>query len=191
MGYPVSWAPCCETWLKKWKVNLRLLREKKWSQGFLFTGFVPTGWAPCWLKNSITWANWKVKVKIAVGNRNGCLLRKNLIKFFKILGRGLCLTRVWAPCCETWLKIWKLKILCSEKKKKLKLKKMFGSWVTLLVGHHVDWKVQSHGLIGKLKLRLLRKKKEVRDFYLLGSYPLVGRHVVNEPKVGCHVVKHG
>jgi len=34
------------------------------------------------------------------------------------------------------------------RKKKLKFKKMFGSWVT----------------------------------------PLVGRHVVNEPKVGCHVV---
>ena len=34
-----------------------------------------------------------------------------------------------------------------------------------------------------------RKKNEVRDFVLLlSSYPLVGRHVVNEPKVGCHVV---
>ena len=33
-----------------------------------------------------------------------------------------------------------------------------------------------------------RKKNEFRDFYLLGSYPLVGRHVVNEPKVGCYVV---
>ncbi len=32
------------------------------------------------------------------------------------------------------------------------------------------------------------KKNEFRDFYLLGSYPLVGRHVVNESKVGCHVV---
>ncbi len=41
----------------------------------------------------------------------------------------------------------------------------------------------------KVNLQLLRKKKnEVRGFYLLGSYPLVGRHVVNEPKVGCHVV---
>ncbi len=27
------------------------------------------------------------------------------------------------------------------------------------LGRHVDWKVQSHGLIGKLKLRLLREKK--------------------------------
>ncbi len=27
------------------------------------------------------------------------------------------------------------------------------------------------------------KKNEIRDFYLLGSYPLVGRHVVNELKV--------
>jgi len=29
----------------------------------------------------------------------------------------------------------------------------------------------------KLKLRLQRRFK-IRDFYLLGSYPLVGRHVV-------------
>ena len=50
---------------------------------------------------------------------------------------------------------------------------MFGSCVTLLVGRHVDWKVQSHGLIRKLKLRLLRKK--IRDFYILGLCPLVGR----------------
>ncbi len=28
-----------------------------------------------------------------------------------------------------------------------------------------------------------REKNEVRDFYLLGSYPLVGRHVVNKPKI--------
>jgi hypothetical protein len=34
----------------------------------------------------------------------------------------------------------------------------------------------------------VEKENEVGDFYLLGSYPLVGRHVVNEPKVGCHVV---
>ncbi len=32
----------------------------------------------------------------------------------------------------------------------------------------------------------VERKKIIRDFYLLGSYPLVGRHVVNEPKVGCH-----
>ena len=36
-----------------------------------------------------------------------------------------------------------------------------------------------------------KKKNEIRDFYLLGSYPLVGRHVVNDSKivynVGCHV----
>ncbi len=30
-----------------------------------------------------------------------------------------------------------------------------------------------------------REKNEIRDFYLLGSYPLVGRHVVKELKVGC------
>ncbi len=49
----------------------------------------------------------------------------------------------WAPCCETWLKFE-----IAEWKKKKKRKKMFGSWVT----------------------------------------PLVGRHVVNELKVGCYVV---
>ena len=38
------------------------------------------------------------------------------------------------------------------------------------------------------KLGLKLREKKIRDFYLLGSYPLVGRHVVNEPKVGCHVV---
>ncbi len=53
---------------------------------------------------------------------------------------------VWAPCCETWLK-FEIEALCCGKM--LKLTKMFGSWVT----------------------------------------PLVGRHVVNEPKVGSYVVK--
>ncbi len=33
-----------------------------------------------------------------------------------------------------------------------------------------------------------KKGMNFRDFYLLGSYPLVGHHVVNEPKVGCYVV---
>ncbi len=52
----------------------------------------------------------------------------------------------------------------------------------------------------KLKLRLQRKFK-IRDFYLLGSYPLVGVKgfrcseenvwVVSVPLVGRHVVKHG
>ncbi len=39
----------------------------------------------------------------------------------------------------------------------------------------------------KVKLQLLRKLSQ--GFYLLGSYSLVGSHVVNELKVGCHVVK--
>ena len=47
----------------------------------------------------------------------------------------------WLLCCEPWLKFEVKDFRCSEKK-------MFGSWVT----------------------------------------PLVGRHVVNEPKVGCYVV---
>jgi hypothetical protein len=45
-------------------------------------------------------------------------------------GGGLCLTHVGAPCCETWLKFEVKDFRCSEKK-------MFGSWVTPLVGRHV------------------------------------------------------
>ncbi len=39
--------------------------------------------------------------------------------------------------------------------------------------------------LGKMegKFAIAEKKNEVRDFYLLGSYPLVGRHVVNGTKV--------
>ena len=40
----------------------------------------------------------------------------------------------------------------------------------------------------KVRLRREKREKKIRDFYLLGSYPLVGRHVVNEMKVGCYVV---
>jgi hypothetical protein len=39
-----------------------------------------------------------------------------------------------------------------------------------------DENFQSVFRVGFLKLKL--KENEVRDFYLLGSYPLVGRHVV-------------
>ncbi len=62
----------------------------------------------------------------------------------KVLGVGYPVS--WAPCCETWLK-FEVKAL-RYRKEKVKVKKMFGSWVT----------------------------------------PLVGRHVVNETKVGCYVV---
>ncbi len=57
----------------------------------------------------------------------------------KVLGVGYPVS--WAPCCETWLKF--------------------------------------EGKFASVE----KKKNEIRDFYLLGSYPLVGRHVVNEPKV--------
>ena len=43
-------------------------------------------------------------------------------------------------------------------------------------------------VVNKPEFSKFPKKIKVRDFYLLGSYPLVGRHVVNEPKVGCFVV---
>ncbi len=62
---------------------------------------------------------------------------------------------------------------------------MFGSWITPLVGRYVvkTW-LKFEGEFAIVK----RKKNEFRDFYLLGSYPLVGRHVVNELEVGCYVV---
>ena len=44
-------APCCETWLKFEIAEVEVAIAKKnffkKNQGFLFTGFVPTGWAPC------------------------------------------------------------------------------------------------------------------------------------------------
>jgi hypothetical protein len=50
VGYPISWAPCCKTWLKKKKVDLLILRkmldfaEKK---SFVGMEFVPKHvWAP-------------------------------------------------------------------------------------------------------------------------------------------------
>ncbi len=45
------------TWAN-WKVKVAVVERKK-NQGFLFTGFVPTGWAPCcktWLKFEIKFA---------------------------------------------------------------------------------------------------------------------------------------
>jgi hypothetical protein len=41
------WAPCCETWLKFEGKFAIVEKTGEGSQGFLFTGFVPTGWAPC------------------------------------------------------------------------------------------------------------------------------------------------
>ncbi len=42
----IGWASCCETWLK-FKSKFTIAEKKKRNQGFLFNGFVPTGWAPC------------------------------------------------------------------------------------------------------------------------------------------------
>ncbi len=60
----------------------------------------------------------------------------------------------WAPCCETWLK-FEVKVFTLQGKKMNLRKKMFGSWVTPLVGRHV-----------------------VNDFKIASN---VGCHVVNEP----------
>jgi len=70
------------------------------------------------------------------------------------------------------------------RKEKVKVKKNVGVVDVPLVGHHVV----KHGLKFEGKFAIVKKKNEFRDFYLLGLYPLVGRHVVNESKVGCHVV---
>ncbi len=43
---------------------------------------------------------------------------------------GSLVTFSWASCCETWLKFEVKGFRCNEKK-------MFGSWVTPLVGRHV------------------------------------------------------
>ncbi len=84
-----------------------------------------------------------MKFKITVGNKKRM-----------IAGVGLEPNRVWAPCCKTWLK-WKVKILRCRKKKEMKLrKKMFGSWVTPLVGRHVV----KHGL-KKMKFEFVAEKK--------------------------------
>ncbi len=69
---------------------------------------------------------------------------------------GLCLTHVGAPCCETWLKlrlrVLKLQLQRERKKIKIKIKIRDFYWVRThwLVSKLIE-KVQSHGLIGKLK----------------------------------------
>ncbi len=65
---------------------------------------------------------------------------------------GLCLTHVGAPCCETWLKL-KLRVLklqLQREKKKIKIRDFYWVRTHWLVSKLIE-KVQSHGLIGKLK----------------------------------------
>ncbi len=86
---------------KKWKKS----SEKKNQSVFFgenFAKFVFTGWA------------------------YDCLLYgKKMIKFSKYFsGWGLCLTRVGAPCCKTWLKFEIEALRCREKK--IKVKKWLG-----------------------------------------------------------------
>jgi hypothetical protein len=77
-------------------------------------------------------------------------------KYFS--GQGLCLTHVWAPCCETWLKFEKMKFEFIVKKKCFaNYKEKFWVWVTPLVGRHV---------VNELKI--------AED---------VGRHVVSKLKI--------
>jgi len=47
--------------------------------GILFTGFVPTGWAPC----CETWLKFEVKIANVGDKKNDCLLRrKKMMKAF-------------------------------------------------------------------------------------------------------------
>ena len=123
----------CEEGGKCLSVGFRVF-GKFWSKKNVRVVCYPVSWAPCWLKSSITWANWEVKIAVAekkkeirdfyllglcplVGRKKNDWLfwgkgekkknGENFPKYFS--GRGLCLTHVWAPCCETWLKIWKIK----------------------------------------------------------------------------------
>ncbi len=107
------WASCCETWLKekKWKVNLRLLREKKWNQGFFFCLL---GSYPLVGRHVVKHGkNLKVKLKVLLETKKmvacGGKIDEIFPKYFS--GRGLCLTHVGAPCCE-WTKSW---VLCCKR----------------------------------------------------------------------------
>ena len=73
------------------------------------------------------------KVKIAIFAEKGKV--KITVENKMIAGVGFEPNHVWAPCCETWLK-FEIKVLHCRKEK-VKVKKMFGSWVTPLVGRHV------------------------------------------------------
>ncbi len=101
-----GWALCCETWLKFGFKVLRCREKKSLRKKNVWVVCYPVSWSPCWLKSSITWANWKGNVKIAFGDRKKMLVTEkiwwNFAKCFS--GRGLCLTHVGAPCCKTWLK---------------------------------------------------------------------------------------
>ncbi len=67
-----------------------------------------------------------------------------------IAGVGLEPNRVWAPCCETWLKFEIEALRC---RKKLKLKKNVRVVSVPLVGRHVvnELKVGCH-VVDKLKV---------------------------------------
>ncbi len=80
---------------------------------------------------------------------------------------------------------WVLGVNVATLLKKVKLKEMLGLGCTLSWASCCETWLEFE--ITGVKVAIAKKIK-VRDFYLLGSYPLVGRHVVNEPKVGCFVV---
>ncbi len=61
------------------------------------------------------------------------------------------------------------------------------------MGYPVSWAPCCETWLKEMegKFVVVEREKKMKSgifFCLLGSYPLVGRHVVNEPKVGCYVV---
>ncbi len=90
----------------------------------MFGSLVTFSWASCCetlLKFEIA------EVKVAIAKK---ILKENQ----RFLFTGFVPTG-WASCCKTWLK-FVVEVLRCRGKNELK-KKMFGSWVTPLVGRHV------------------------------------------------------
>ncbi len=87
-------------------VNLLVKVTKKFDENFQSIFWVG-------LKLKLRFAE-KGRVKITVGNK-------------MIAGVGLEPNHVWAPCCKTWLKFEIKDFRCREK---VKVKKMFGSWMS-------------------------------------------------------------
>jgi len=88
------------------------------------------------------------------------------MKIFRVFLRvGVCaFTYVGAPCCETWLKFES---------------KFAGIKVTIAK------EILKSGILFTVKRKCFSNFKE--KFWVWVT-PLVGRHVVNESKVGCYVV---
>ncbi len=89
VGYPVSWAPCCKTWLKFEIAEVKVVIAKKILKkirDFYLLGSYPLGWAPC----CETCLEFVVEVLRCREKKNE--LKKNVW----VVGYPVS----WAPCCE-------------------------------------------------------------------------------------------